>query len=388
MKINNVFEYAVKNIKNNKLRSFLIMLGLVVGISSVILLVGIGMGATDNVKNEVSSLGTNVLTIRINDSDYGFKYNELNEFLELNNIENVTPLKNISVTVSKNSETSSNTSVVATDYNYLDIMNLKLNIGRNISIIDIENKNKICIIGSTTKETYFNMSNPINQTIKLNGDDYTIVGVLDESGDTFGMSTDDIIIIPFTTLNYLNTSAQINNLYVTVKDENKIDDTVNLLENSIRKKLNISTDYFTVTSQSSTLDAMESINSTLSLLLGGIASISLIVGGIGVMNVMLVSVSERTKEIGIRKSIGATKRDILIQFLLESLILCLTGGVFGILFGIVFGELSIALGYNFVISGFTVILSLCVSIFIGLVFGIFPAYKASLLNPIDALRME
>ncbi len=388
MKINNVFEYAVKNIKNNKLRSFLIMLGLVVGISSVILLVGIGMGATDNVKNEVSSLGTNVLTIRINDSDYGFKYNELNEFLELNNIENVTPLKNISVTVSKNSETSSNTSVVATDYNYLDIMNLKLNIGRNISIIDIENKNKICIIGSTTKETYFNMSNPINQTIKLNGDDYTIVGVLDESGDTFGMSTDDIIIIPFTTLNYLNTSAQINNLYVTVKDENKIDDTVNLLENSIRKKLNISTDYFTVTSQSSTLDAMENINSTLSLLLGGIASISLIVGGIGVMNVMLVSVSERTKEIGIRKSIGATKRDILIQFLLESLILCLTGGVFGILFGIVFGELSIALGYNFVISGFTVILSLCVSIFIGLVFGIFPAYKASLLNPIDALRME
>ena len=388
MKINNVFEYAVKNIKNNKLRSFLTMLGLVVGISSVILLVGIGMGATDNVKNEVSSLGTNVLTIRINDSDYGFKYNELNEFLELNNIENVTPLKNISVTVSKNSETSSNTSVVATDYNYLDIMNLKLNIGRNISIIDIENKNKICIIGSTTKETYFNMSNPINQTIKLNGDDYTIVGVLDESGDTFGMSTDDIIIIPFTTLNYLNTSAQINNLYVTVKDENKIDDTVNLLENSIRKKLNISTDYFTVTSQSSTLDAMENINSTLSLLLGGIASISLIVGGIGVMNVMLVSVSERTKEIGIRKSIGATKRDILIQFLLESLILCLTGGVFGILFGIVFGELSIALGYNFVISGFTVILSLCVSIFIGLVFGIFPAYKASLLNPIDALRME
>ena len=388
MKINNVLDYAIKNIKSNKLRSFLTMLGLVVGISSVILLVGIGNGASNNVKNEVSSLGTNVLTIRINDNDYGFKYNELNEFLELDNIENVTPLKSISVTASKNSETSSNTSVVATDYNYLDMMNLKISTGRNISIIDIENKNKICIIGSTTKETYFNMSNPINQTIKLNGDEYTIVGVLEESGESMGMSTDETIIVPFSTLNYLDTSAQINNLYVTVKDENKIDNTINIIENYIREKLNISSDYFTVTSQSSTLDAMENINSTLSLLLGGIASISLVVGGIGVMNVMLVSVSERTKEIGIRKSIGATKKDILIQFLLESLILCLTGGLFGIIFGIVFGEISIILGYSFVASSFTIVLSLFVSIFIGLIFGIFPAYKASLLNPIDALRTE
>ncbi len=388
MKINNVLDYAIKNIKSNKLRSFLTMLGLVVGISSVILLVGIGNGASNNVKSEVSSLGTNVLTIRVNDNDYGFKYNELNEFLELDNIENVTPLKSISVTASKNSQTSSNTSVVATDYNYLDIMNLKLNTGRNISIIDIENKNKICIIGSTTKETYFNMSNPINQTIKLNGDEYTIVGVLEESGESMGMSTDETIIVPFSTLNYLDTSSQINNLYVTVKDENKIDNTINIMENYIREKLNISSDYFTVTSQSSTLDAMENINSTLSLLLGGIASISLVVGGIGVMNVMLVSVSERTKEIGIRKSIGATKKDILIQFLLESLILCLTGGLFGIIFGIIFGEISVILGYSFIVSNFTIILSLCVSIFIGLVFGIFPAYKASLLNPIDALRME
>lgn len=388
MKINNVLDYAIKNIKSNKLRSFLTMLGLVVGISSVILLVGIGNGASNNVKNEVSSLGTNVLTIRVNDSDYGFKYNELNEFLELDNIENVTPLKSISVTASKNSQTSSNTSVIATDYNYLDIMNLKISIGRNISVIDIENKNKICIIGSTTKETYFNMSNPINQTIKLDGDKYTIVGVLEESGESMGMSSDETIIVPFSTLNYLDTSSQINNLYVTVKDENKINNTINIIENYIREKLNISSDYFTVTSQSSTLDAMENINSTLSLLLGGIASISLVVGGIGVMNVMLVSVSERTKEIGIRKSIGATKKDILIQFLLESLILCLTGGLFGIIFGIIFGEISIILGYSFIVSSFTIVLSLCVSIFIGLIFGIFPAYKASLLNPIDALRTE
>lgn len=388
MKINNIFDDAFKNIKSNKLRSFLTILGLVVGIASVILLVGIGSGASSNVTEQVSSLGTNTITIRINDSDYGFKYNELNEFLELDNVENITPLKNTSVTVSKNSQTSSNTSVIATDQNYIDIMNIDLDSGRNLSIIDIENKNKVCIIGSTTKETYFNMSNPINQTIKLNGDNYTVVGVLKESGETLGTSIDESIIIPFSTLTYLNSDSQINSLYLTVKDESKIDLTINIIENYIREKLNISSSYFTVTSQSSMLEAMSNINDTLSLLLGGIASISLIVGGIGVMNVMLVSVSERTKEIGIRKSLGATKKDILVEFLIESLTLCLIGGLFGILIGITLGKLSLLIGYNFQVSNFIIILSLGVSIFIGLIFGIFPAYKASLLNPIDALRTE
>lgn len=388
MKINNVFDDAFKNIKSNKLRSFLTILGLVVGIASVIILVGIGTGASSNVTEQVSSLGTNTITIRINDSDYGFKYSELNEFLELDNVENITPLKNTSVTASKSTQTSSNISVIATDQNYLDIMNLELDSGRNLSIIDIENKNKVCIIGSTTKETYFNMSNPINQTIKLNGDNYTVVGVLKESGETLGTSTDESIIIPFSTLTYLNSDSQINSLYLTVKDESKIDFTINIIENYIREKLNISTSYFTVTSQSSMLEAMSNINDTLSLLLGGIASISLIVGGIGVMNVMLVSVSERTKEIGIRKSLGATKKDILVEFLIESLTLCLIGGLFGILIGITLGKLSVFLGYSFQVSNFIIILSLGVSVFIGLVFGIFPAYKASLLNPIDALRTE
>ena len=388
MKINNIFDDAFKNIKSNKLRSFLTILGLVVGIASVILLVGIGSGASSNVTEQVSSLGTNTITIRINDSDYGFKYNELNEFLELDNVENITPLKNTSVTVSKNSQTSSNTSVIATDQNYIDIMNIDLDSGRNLSIIDIENKNKVCIIGSTTKETYFNMSNPINQTIKLNGDNYTVVGVLKESGETLGTSIDESIIIPFSTLTYLNSDSQINSLYLTVKDESKIDLTINIIENYIREKLNISSSYFTVTSQSSMLEAMSNINDTLSLLLGGIASISLIVGGIGVMNVMLVSVSERTKEIGIRKSLGATKKDILVEFLIESLTLCLIGGLFGILIGITLGKLSLLIGYNFQVSNFIIILSLGVSVFIGLIFGIFPAYKASLLNPIDALRTE
>lgn len=388
MKINNILEDAFKNIKSNKLRSFLTILGLVVGISSVILLVGIGSGASSNVTSQVSSLGTNTITIKINDSSYGFDYSELNEFLELDNIENITPLKNTSVISSKNNQTSSKTSVIATDQNYLKVMNLELLSGRNLSIIDIENKNKVCLIGSSVKETYFNMSNAINQTIKLNGDNYTVIGVLKENGETLGTSIDETIIIPFTTLIYLNTDSQINNLYLTVKDENKIDFTINIIENYIREKLDISNNYFTVASQSSMLEAMNNINDTLSLLLGGIASISLIVGGIGVMNVMLVSVSERTKEIGIRKSLGATKKDILIEFLIESLTLCLIGGICGILLGITLGHLSILLEFNFELSNTIIIISLSVSIIIGLIFGIFPAYKASLLNPIDALRTE
>lgn len=388
MKLSNIIKDALKNIKSNKLRSSLTMLGLVVGISSVILLVGIGSGASNNVNNQISNLGTNIVTIRINNNDTGFKYNELSKFTMLDNINNITPLKNISTTVSRNTSSSSNTSVIATDQNYIDIMNLKLNSGRNISIIDIENKNKVCIIGYDTASTYFGLTSPVGEEIKLNGDNYTVIGVLKENGESNGVSVDESVIIPFSTLTYLNQDSKINNLYVKVDNEDKIDMTIINIENKIRKMLDISSDYFTVTSSSTMLEAMNNINNTMSLLLGGIASISLIVGGIGVMNVMLVSVSERTKEIGIRKSLGATKRDILILFLIESLTLCIIGGILGIVSGILLGELSTLFEYNFIVSKFIVLLSLGVSILIGLVFGIFPAYKASLLNPIDALRTE
>lgn len=388
MKLSNIIKDALKNIKSNKLRSSLTMLGLVVGISSVILLVGIGSGASNNVNNQISTLGTNIVTIRINNNNIGFKYNELSEFTMLDNISNVTPLKNISTTVSRNTSSSSNTSVIATDQNYIDIMNLKLNSGRNISIIDIENKNKVCIIGYDTASTYFGLTSPVGEEIKLNGDNYTVIGVLKENGESNGVSVDESVIIPFSTLTYLNQDSKINNLYVKVDNEDKIDITIINIENKIRNMLDISSDYFTVTSSSTMLEAMNNINNTMSLLLGGIASISLIVGGIGVMNVMLVSVSERTKEIGIRKSLGATKRDILILFLIESLTLCIIGGILGIVSGILLGELSTLFEYNFIVSKFIILLSLGVSILIGLVFGIFPAYKASLLNPIDALRTE
>lgn len=388
MKISNLFNISLFNIKNNKMRSILTMLGLVVGISSVIVLVGIASGASSDVNNQVAGLGTNILTLKISDSDYSFKYEDLDSLLDINNVDSYSPYKSVSSSVSRNNTTSSNTSIIASDQNYLDVTGYKLSSGRKISIIDIENKSKVCIIGSDTAETFFSLADPLGETIKIDGDKYTVIGVLEESGGTIGSNIDSAVIIPLTTANYLGVDTSINNIYIKVNDESIIDYTISNIENFVRQTLQISTDYFSVTSQSSILDAMEEINDTFVILLGGIASISLIVGGIGVMNVMLVSVSERTKEIGIRKSLGAKRIDILLQFLIEALILCLLGGLFGIIFGLIIGYASTIFDFTFTYSNNVILLSVTVSLLIGLFFGIFPAYKASSLNPIDALRSE
>lgn len=203
-----------------------------------------------------------------------------------------------------------------------------------------------------------------------------------------GNNIDNMIFIPITTAQYFDEDTSINNVYIKVKDEEKIDITTTLIGNYIREKLLISSDYYSVSSQSSMLDAMDSINSTLTLLLGGIASISLVVGGIGVMNVMLVSVTERTKEIGIRKSLGARKQDILMQFLIEALVLSILGGMIGVVLGLGVGNIAEKFSFTFTASPSIIFISFFSSALIGIVFGIFPAYRAACLKPIDALRTE
>ncbi len=388
VKLLNIIKIAFKNIKSNKLRSALTMLGLIIGIASVIVLVGIGSGATTNIQDSVQNLGTDILTVNINSSDVSLEYDKLDEFKNLDNVEEIAPFKNISVTVNRGKESSSNANVLATNDNYLEISNLTLAKGRTISGIDIENNTKACILGSEIAETLFSLTDPIGEKIKLNGDNYTVVGVLTEQGSTMGTNIDNIILIPITTAKYFDESMNINNIYVKVKDEDYIDLAQSEIENYIRSTLLISSEYYSVTSQDSMLDAMTDIGTTLSLLLGGIASISLVVGGIGVMNVMLVSVTERTKEIGIRKSLGARKRDILLQFLVESLVLSLIGGTIGIFLGIALGGLTEKLGLSFSASSFVILISFTSSAVIGLIFGIFPAYRAACLRPIDALRTE
>lgn len=388
MKIFNIIKMAFKNIKSNKMRSGLTMLGLIIGIASVIVLVGIGTGATTTVTDSVQSLGTDILTLSITSSDTSLEYEQVDELLEIPNIEQTAPYKNISATVNRGTTVYSRSTIMATNDNYLEITNVDLAKGRRISLIDIENSSKICILGSDIASTLFSLVNPIGETIKLNGDNYTVVGILTEQGSSMGNNIDSMIIIPLTTAKYFDEDTSINNVYVKVENEDDIETTTTLIGNYIRETLKISTDYYSVTSQSSMLDAMSDISSTLTLLLGGIASISLIVGGIGVMNVMLVSVTERTKEIGIRKSLGARKRDILIQFLIEALVLSLLGGTIGVVLGIGIGNVAEKFNYTFSASSSIILISFCSSAAIGLIFGIFPAYRAACLKPIDALRTD
>ena len=388
MKFKRIIKVAFKNIKSNKLRSALTMLGLIIGIASVIVLVGIGNGATADVSSQVQSLGTDILTVTINSSDYSLEYSQVDEILELDNVDTVAPYKSVSGTVSRGTTTSSKASIIATTDSYLDVTNTTLSSGRKISVIDIENNSKVCILGSDIATTLFSLTDPIGETIKIDGDNYTVIGVLTEQGTSMGNDVDSTIIIPLTTAKYLGSDTSINNLYVKVSDESLIETTETLIGNYIRNTLQISSDYYSVSSQDSMLSAMEDINSTLALLLGGIASISLIVGGIGVMNVMLVSVTERTKEIGIRKALGATKKDILIQFLVEALVISILGGVLGIGIGILIGNILSNFDYTFTTSSGVILLAFSSSALIGIIFGIFPAYRAACLRPIDALRTE
>lgn len=384
----NILKSALKNIKTNKLRSALTMLGLIIGIASVIILVGIGNGTSKSVTSSVESLGANILTLNIQSEDSNLEYSQLEQISSLNNIDSLAPYKTVSSTVSRGETTSKRASIVATTEEYMNVMNLTISSGRLLSIIDLENNSKVCLLGSNIATTLFETVDPIRETVKIDGDNYKVIGVLTAVGSSMGNNIDDLLIIPFTTAKYLGTDTTINNLYIKVSDENKIEQVTNILESYIISTLGISSDYFSVSSQDSMLDTMDNVTNTLTLMLAGIASISLVVGGIGVMNVMLVSVTERTKEIGIRKALGAKRTDILLQFLIESLVLCMCGGILGLGSGIGIGIVLGNMGYTFVPDTVITIIAFLSSAIIGIIFGIFPAYKAAKLKPIEALRTE
>ncbi|NBD23797.1 ABC transporter permease [Paenibacillus glycinis] len=390
MNVSQAFKMAAKSILANKMRSLLTMLGIIIGVAAVIALVGVGQGTTKQVTDQVQSLGTNLLTVSITGrgSKTTLDYKEAEDITNTSDIEFAAPYNQSNATV-KNGSESTSVSVVGSTADYLDVKDYSVAEGRFVAQIDLDYYQKIAVLGSTTATDLFGTADAVGQTFLINGVRYKVVGVLETKGSSLTGSNDEIVIIPITTSERLFKSKGVKSINVQVADADKMDAVMTELETALGKKFRGDTNSYRVFNQQDLLDSFSSISDTLSLALGGVAAISLLVGGIGIMNIMLVSVTERTREIGIRKAIGAKKRDILTQFLIEAIALSGLGGVLGIAIGLGTAQLLQKFASMTVVVSFPVIgLAFGFSVFIGVVFGLFPANKASSLRPIEALRFE
>ncbi|MBO7743806.1 ABC transporter permease [Paenibacillus sp. MWE-103] len=390
MNIGQAFKMAGKSILANKMRSLLTMLGIIIGVAAVIALVGVGQGTTKQVTDQVQSLGTNLLTVSITGrgSKTTLDYKEAEDITNTSDIEFAAPYNQQNATV-KNGGSSTSVSVVGTTADYMDVKDYSLAQGRFVAQIDLDYYQKIAVLGSTTATDLFGTTNVVGQSFLINGVRYKVVGVLATKGSSLTGSNDEIVIIPITTSERLFKSKGVKSINVQVADPKKMDAVMAELETALGKKFRGDTNSYRVFNQQDLLDSFSSISDTLSLALGGVAAISLLVGGIGIMNIMLVSVTERTREIGIRKAIGAKKRDIMIQFLIESIALSGLGGLLGIGIGLGTAQLLQKFASMTVVVSIPIMgLAFGFSVFIGVVFGLFPANKASSLRPIEALRFE
>ncbi|QNU68160.1 ABC transporter permease [Ruminiclostridium herbifermentans] len=386
------FKMAIKSIKSNKGRSFLTMLGVIIGVGAVITAVAFAQGSTASITDSIKGLGSNLINISITGrgSNRQITYEQLKEYADKNSdiISLLAPTVTNNMTLKAGTQ-SVNTTVIGTSEEYEYIKNKHVSEGRFITAFDNENKLKTAVIGTTVANDLFAGLNPVGQTIKINGNEFKVVGLLQETAGSQDSSEDDQVIIPVTVAQRISRNAVIRNFTAQAADANKVE----LAMNSIKAYLySVYGDesLYNVMNQAEILDTLNSITDTLTVVLAGISAISLVVGGIGIMNIMLVSVTERTREIGIRKAIGAKRRSILVQFLIEAVMLTGLGGLVGILVGVciihfVIGGLKIT---TVVYSPFWMILSFSISLAEGILFGIFPAYKAARLNPIEALRFE
>lgn len=380
---------ALKSIKGNKLRAFLTMLGIIIGVGSVITLVGVGQGSSNSVTEEIGNLGTNLLTLSVTDTEtVQLKDDQVEQFNDLNGIAEVAPTVTGRV-LAKSGETSTQVSITGTTASYQTVKDLSLNQGRFISDMENELRQKIVVLGSDTASTLFPNSNPVGESIQINGVSFKIVGVLESIGTSLGTSGDSVIIAPLTTTQRVTKNTTIGTVYFKAQNEQIVDRAKFQIQGLMTTLFPNSSDYYSVSSQEDLMETMTSVSDTMTLMLGGIASISLLVGGIGVMNIMLVSVSERTKEIGIRKAIGANRKSILLQFLIEAVVLSMIGGLIGVFLGLGISKLietfsSLTISYSLSVT----LTAFLFSFAIGIIFGVFPANKASKLNPIQALREE
>lgn len=392
-----LFKISFKSVINNKLRSFLTMLGIIIGIASVIILIAIGQGTTKSIQDSIKSMGTNLITVNITgDRTVQISNSELNTLKTKPGIKAISRvLSQQNVNISGNDQTAT-TSIQAVEPNFESIRNMSVQSGRFINQDDLNNRYLSAVIGTDVATEIFNSTDVVGQKITVDGVDFNIVGVLTSMGSSSQGSSDDTVILPLSTAQRLLKTTQVKSFYVEASDENSVDTAMSYLQMFLDSKYNLPTSssstttnkYFRIFNQTSLLETATSTTSTLTKELAGTACISLLVGGIGIMNIMLVSVIERTREIGIRKALGAKRSAILLQFLIESTFISGIGGILGVLLGILGSKIMESTGTAMQLSPTVVFASFAFSVTVGIVFGLYPANKASKLSPIDALSME
>ena len=390
------FKMALKSIWGNKMRSFLTMLGIIIGVASVILLVSIVNGYMSYMVESFSSMGVNQITARYTPlPSRSIDVDEVYDFYEEHSdlYENMSPTVSVSVTVKHDNDTMDSTEVGGYSEDYLAIKDYQIAYGRNLLYSDMEARRKVAVIGSyVASELYGGSQNAVGDTIKLNGESYTIVGVVEQqtenSSDLEDGCTDDFVWIPYSRAVKMARNAVINSYVFTSRDINETETCTQELKTFLYEKMK-SDSLYTVTAMSSLLDSLNDQINMMSMMLGGIAGISLLVAGVGVMNIMLVSVTEPTREIGIRKALGAKKSVIMQQFVIEALVTSAIGGIIGIVIGAVASTgIGKLMGIEAPPTMTAVVISFSVSVAIGLIFGYMPASRAAKLNPIDALRTD
>ena len=389
------FKMAVKAIAGNKMRSFLTILGVVIGVVAIVVLVSIGQGANSSVVESIEGMGTNLITANINARRMNpIDLDSLNELAQNEAISYVTPISSVSGTVKAGTTTYDDGVVQGTTPGYESIRNWTVAEGRFLQQPDIDNRSFVAVIGSEAATEMYGTTHAVGETFSLNGYTITVVGVLEAVGSSASGSNDNQILIPFTLAQRLSNQTSISSFYVSAASSSQVEQAQAAVESYLEKAFeNYNTRSFgtqySVFNQTEMLSTLNETTNTLTLMLGGIAAISLLVGGIGIMNIMLVSVSERTREIGIRKAIGAARGNILTQFLIESLVVSLMGGLLGLAISVAAVKaLAPVLQMTLTIPVNVAWMAIAFSVFIGVVFGMYPANKASKLRPIQALHYE
>lgn len=400
-------QIALESLWSNKMRSFLSMLGIVIGVGAVIAIVSVGTGSTEQITSRIANLGSNMITVypralrgqlgRLSSTNSQQKFTlELSEHLEkfCPSVKQVIPIKQVNARLISDA-VNINSTIIGTRAGYTEINSYEIAQGVFINKDDDLERRQVIVLGDHVARDLFDNVNPIGQTVRVNYDgrvfQFTVVGVMKEKGGSMSGNLDERAYIPLSVvMDRLTAQRYVDSLLAQAYSSEQANSAVLEIEYFMKRHLEDDKgEQFRITSQDEILDTVSSVSNTMSLMLGGIAAISLLVGGIGIMNIMLVSVTERTKEIGIRKALGAKNKNILFQFLMESLSLSSMGGVAGIGFGwIATFFLSKYGNWPFIISTISVILAFGFAIFIGVFFGLYPAMKAARMNPVDALRYE